>query len=48
MDGQELLDCENKNELALSFSEFLEDVAPQYKENVLNASDFVLEKLDSQ
>lgn len=48
MDGQELLDCENKNELALSFSEFLEDVAPQYKENVLNASEFVLEKLDSQ
>lgn len=48
MDGQELLDCENKNELALSFSEFLEDVAPQYKENVLNASEFVLEKLNSQ
>lgn len=48
MDGQELLDCENKNELSLSFSEFLEDVAPQYKENVLNASEFVLEKLDSQ
>lgn len=48
MDGQELLDCENKNELSLSFSEFLEDVAPQYKENVLNASEFVLEKLNSQ
>ena len=48
MDGQELLDCGNKNELALSFSEFLEDVAPQYKENVLNASEFVLEKLNSQ
>ena len=48
MDGQELLDCENKNELALSFSESLEDVAPQYKENVLNASEFVLEKLNSQ
>ena len=48
MDGQELLDCENKNELALSFSEFLEDVAPQFKENVLNASEFVLEKLNSQ
>ncbi len=44
MDGQDLLDCNNKNELALSFSEFLEDVAPQYKENVLNSLEFINSK----
>lgn len=44
MDGQDLVDCNNKNELALSFSEFLEDVAPQYKENVLNASEYINSK----
>lgn len=44
MDGQDLLDCENKNELAHSFSEFLEDVAPQYKENVLKAAEYVESK----
>lgn len=44
MDNQELLERNNKNELALSFSEFLEDVAPQYKENVLNASAYVKSK----
>lgn len=41
MDNQELLDCENKDELAISFSEFLQDVAPQYRENVLTAAEFV-------
>lgn len=44
MDNQELLERNNKNELALSFSEFLEDVAPQYKENVLNAADYIKTK----
>lgn len=44
MDNQELLESKNKNELALSFSEFLEDVAPQYKENVLNAAEYVKSK----
>ncbi len=44
MDNQELLESKNKNELALSFSEFLEDVAPQYKENVLNAAEYVKTK----
>lgn len=44
MDGQDLLDCNNKTELALSFSEFLEDVAPQYKENVLNSLEFINSK----
>lgn len=46
MDGQEAVEAVNKNELANSFSEFLEDVAPQYKENVLKASEFISEKLD--
>lgn len=44
MDGQNPVVCENENELALSFSEFLEDVAPQFRENVLNASEFIHEK----
>ncbi len=46
MDGRELLECENKNELANSFSEFLKDVAPQYRENVLKASEFIDKKLN--
>ena len=41
MDGQDILDCQNKDDLANSFSEFLEDVAPQYRENVLSAAKFV-------
>ena len=39
------LENENKDELANSFSEFLEEVAPQYKENVVSASDFIEKKL---
>ncbi len=48
MDGQKGLDCENKNELANSFSEFLEDVAPQYKENVVKASEYIEKKLEAE
>ena len=44
MDGQDLLESENQNELANSFSEFLDDVAPQYKENVVKASEFIQSK----
>lgn len=44
MDGQKIIEKENKNELANSFSEFLDDVAPQYKENVLKASEYVVLK----
>ncbi len=44
MDGQDILEKENKNELANSFSDFLEDVAPQYRENVLKASEFIESK----
>ena len=45
MDGQELIEKENKDELANSFSEFLEDVAPQYKDNVVSAAEFIEKKL---
>ena len=46
MDGQELMECENKNELANSFSEFLDDVAPQYKDNVVSAAEFIDKKIN--
>ncbi|MBQ2652281.1 MAG: ATPase [Methanobrevibacter sp.] len=41
MDGQDLIECENRDDLANSFSEFLEDVAPQFRENVVSASEFI-------
>ena len=44
MDGQNLIEGENKDDLANSFSEFLEDVAPQFRENVISASEFINEK----
>ena len=44
MDGQELIEGENKDDLAISFSEFLEDVAPQFRENVVSASEFIDKK----
>jgi hypothetical protein len=46
MDGQDLIESENKDELANSFSDFLEDVAPQYNDNVVSAADFIYDKLD--
>ena len=48
MDGHELMECENKNDLADSFSQFLEDVAPQFRENVVSASEFIDEKLENK
>ena len=45
MDGREKIINENNDELASSFMEFLEDVAPQYRENVLKASDYIDKKL---
>lgn len=41
MDGHDLIECENNDDLANSFSEFLEDVAPQFRENVVSASEFI-------
>lgn len=48
MDNQDILEKENKNELANSFSDFLEDVAPQYRENVLKASEYIEAKLEAE
>lgn len=47
-DGQDLIEYENKNNLANSFSEFLEDVAPQFRENVVSASEFIDSKLKNK
>ena len=46
MDGHDLIECENKSELSNSFSRFLDEVAPQYRENVLSAADFILKMQD--
>lgn len=48
MDGKDKIECVNDNDLANSFSEFLDDVAPQYKENVVSASEFIKEKLETE
>ena len=48
MDGQDILENENKDELANSFSEFLEDVAPQYRENVVKAAEYIEKKLETE
>lgn len=48
MDGQKLIENKNKNDLAVSFSEFLEDVAPQYRENVVKAAEFIEKKLETE
>ena len=46
MDGREKIINENNDELASSFMDFLEDVAPQYRENVLKASEYIEKKLE--
>ena len=48
MDGKDKIECVNDNDLANSFSDFLDDVAPQYKENVVSASEFIKEKLETE
>ena len=48
MDGKEIIKNENIDELATSFMEFLEDVAPQYRENVLKAADYIETKLEAK
>lgn len=44
MDGKDEIISENTNEMAISFSEFLKDVAPQYKENVVKTAEFIVSK----
>lgn len=46
MDGQDKIENGGSDDLASSFMEFLEDVAPQYRENVLKASDYIEKKLE--
>jgi hypothetical protein len=48
MDGQKILENKNNDELATSFMEFLEDVAPQYRENVINASGYIEKRLEAE
>lgn len=48
IDGHDLIEKENNDELANSFSEFLEDVAPQFRENVVSASEFIEQKLKNK
>ena len=45
MDGRETIENNNESQPAKSFMEFLEDVAPQYRENVLKASEYIEGKL---
>ena len=45
MDDKLKIENKDNNELASSFMEFLEDVAPQYRENVLKASEYIENKL---
>ena len=42
MDGRKTVEKENKNELANSFSDFLKEVSPQFRENVLKAAEFII------
>lgn len=44
MDGRAKISNETNDELATSFMEFLEDVAPQYRQNVLKAADYIENK----
>ena len=46
MDCRDIIKNENNDELASSFMEFLEDVAPQYRENVVKAAEFIEKKLE--
>ena len=48
VDGQDLIECKNNDALANSFSEFLEDVTPQFRENVVSASEFIDSKLKNK
>ena len=48
MDGRSNIERANSNDLAISFSRFLDDVAPQYKENVVSASEYIADKINSK
>ena len=48
MDGKKNIKKENTNEIANSFSGFLDDVAPQYRENVVKASEYIEKRLEAE
>ena len=45
MDNQKPLKAQNTDKTSNAFSEFLNDITPQYKENVLKASEFISSKI---
>ena len=46
MNNKKTVSCTNKDAVASSFMEFLEDVAPQYRENVLKATEYIKKNLE--
>lgn len=46
MDGKKKIKTEDYDDLSSSFMEFLEDVAPQYRENVLKAYRYIEKELE--
>ncbi|WP_299521831.1 ATPase [uncultured Methanobrevibacter sp.] len=46
MDGKKKMETEDYDELSTSFMEFLEDVSPQYRENVLKAYNYIEKELE--
>ena len=46
MDGKKIIETKDYDDLSTSFMEFLEDVAPQYRENVLKAYGYIEKELE--
>lgn len=46
MDGKKIIETKDYDDLSTSFMEFLEDVAPQYRENVLKAYKYIEKELE--
>lgn len=46
MDGKKIIETKDYDDLSTSFMEFLEDVAPQYRENVLKAYEYIEKELE--
>lgn len=46
MDGKKIIETKDYDDLSTSFMEFLEDVAPQYRENVLKAYEYNEKELE--
>lgn len=46
MDGKKIIETKDYDDLSTSFMEFLEDVAPQYRENVLKDYEYIEKELE--